>query len=176
MIRLEKDEALARLAEEASRSHAFGGCTMCRLATEMDPKRVVAENRSGVVVLDDYGSTEGHLLVIAKSHVEQAAAFSWNSYQEIQQLVWQATRVLNETMKPRRIYTASLGSSEALPMTFPHYHVHVVPIYESGPGARPAHIFSWSSGVVCYEEADAASLCQALRLSWQTQTDAGGEI
>ena len=73
-----------------------------------------------------------------------------------------------------RVYVASLGAVQALPMSFPHHHTHVVPIYETGERARPANVFSWSSGVVRYAQAEARELRASLRSALVRQaSDAG---
>lgn len=54
-------------------------------------------------------------------------------------------------------------------MSFPHFHVHVLPVYETGDGARPAHVFSWSAGVLVYEDAEAGELARTLRAAWPSE-------
>jgi hypothetical protein len=44
--------------------------------------------------------------------------------------------------------------------------VHVLPLYETGEGARPAHVFSWSAGVLVYEDEEARDLAARLRAAW----------
>src|SRR5690606_31164158 len=102
-------------------------------------------------------------LVIAKTHIERASDLSWEVFSDLQHLVWQATRVVQRELTPERVYVASLGASQQLPMSFPHHHVHVVPVYSSGQDARPARVFSWSSGVVCYTADESRRLADRLR-------------
>jgi hypothetical protein len=64
------------------------------------------------------------------------------------------------------VYTAALGSSSELPMTYAHFHLHVVPVLDEGESARPAQVFSWSSGVVSYTETEAKELVSELRRAW----------
>jgi histidine triad (HIT) family protein len=166
MVRLEKDEALEQLYLEQRQSAAFGGCVMCRLGHIMSAHEWIAESEHGVVVLDGYGATRGHMLVVAKSHVERASTLEWEVFSDLQRLVWQGTRALEAALNPGRVYVASLGSSQQLPMSFPHYHAHIVPVYETDERARPANVFSWSTGVVRYAPAEARSLCAELRGAW----------
>lgn len=168
MVRLDKDDALERLEIEREASAAFGGCVMCRLASHLHAEAWIAESAHGVVVLDGYGATTGHLLVIAKQHVERMNELCWEVYSDLQRLVWLSTRLLEAELRPQRVYVATLGASQQLPMSFPHHHTHVVPVYESDERARPAHVFSWSSGVVCYEEEQARQLSARLRGAWQS--------
>ena len=90
---------------------------------------------------------------------------------EIQRLVWEANMTLQHLFAPRRIYTATLGSPAAPTldppaMSFPHLHVHVIPIYEDGESARPAAIFSWTAGVWLYDEGEAEALARDIRAAW----------
>jgi diadenosine tetraphosphate (Ap4A) HIT family hydrolase len=164
---LDRDEALAQLEREREQSEAFDGCVMCRLASETQPNEWIAESEHGVVTLDGYGATRGHLLVIARRHVERPSELSWPVFCDLQRLVWQASRVLESELRPARVYLASLGASQPLPMSFPHHHVHVVPVYETDERARPAHVFSWSAGVVRYEDGEADELRARLRGAWE---------
>jgi diadenosine tetraphosphate (Ap4A) HIT family hydrolase len=51
-------------------------------------------------------------------------------------------------------------------MSFPHFHIHVLPVYDTDARARPAHVLSWSAGVLVYEDAEAAALAERLRAAW----------
>jgi histidine triad (HIT) family protein len=167
VVRLDKDEALERLESEREQSAAFGGCVMCRLASYDCAHAWIAQSEHGVVVLDGYAATTGHLLVIAREHVERTSELSWEVHSDLQRLVWQATRVVDAELAPERVYVATLGAGKPLPMSFPHHHVHVVPVYATDERARPARVFSWSSGVVCYTEEESKRLADRLRGAWQ---------
>lgn len=166
MVRLDKDQALERLATEVHLSAGFGGCVMCRLANAAHAQNWIAESDHGAVVLDGYAATRGHLLVIAKEHAERTSQLDWPVFCDLQRLVWEASQVVERELKPERVYVATLGASRQLPMSFPHFHVHVVPVYETDERARPAHVFSWSSGVVHYEAEEAVQLSDCLRGAW----------
>ena len=167
MVRLSKDEALQQLENERALSSAFGGCVMCRLASHSHAQLWLAENTHGVVVLDGFGSTRGHLLVIAKDHVERTSALTAAQYQALQDLAWQANVTLEAELRPERIYTATLGASRPLPMSFPHFHTHVVPVFDTDERARPANVFSWSSGVVRYLPEEFVTLQAQLTGAWR---------
>jgi diadenosine tetraphosphate (Ap4A) HIT family hydrolase len=174
MLHLDKHEALAQLEIERERSAAFGGCVMCRLASSEHASEWIAESAHGVVALDGYGATRGHLLVIARQHVERVSDLDWPVFSDLQHLVWQASRALQAELLPARVYVASLGAIRPLPMSFPHHHTHVVPIYETDERARPASVFSWSSGVVRYRPAEAELLRAGLRGALARQTGEAG--
>jgi diadenosine tetraphosphate (Ap4A) HIT family hydrolase len=166
VVRLDKDQALEQLQHETRASAAFGGCVMCRLSHAQNSHSWLAESQHAVAVLDGFAASHGHLLVIAKAHVERSADVPWDVYTDLQRLVWEANRVLDAELEPKRVYVAALGVAKPLPMSFPHYHVHVVPVYETDERARPAHVFSWSAGVVRYSEPEARALSASLRRAW----------
>ena len=162
--KLEKAEALQALDLERTRL-ALGpdDCVMCALVRGGFFGEMVAENAAGIVVLDRFGSRPGHLLVVSRAHVHSAQELGWASYADLQKLAFDASAALDHVLSPVRVWIAALGAPDAVPMSFPHYHVHVLPIHERGESSRPARVFSWSEGVVTYDEAEAFSLTRALR-------------
>jgi diadenosine tetraphosphate (Ap4A) HIT family hydrolase len=162
---VDKAEALALLETHARALVPGGGCVLCALAQKRDSD-VVRESEHGVVVLDRFACRAGHLLVIARRHVEKATLLGWATYVELQRLGFEATHALERLLAPKRVFVAALGNATALPMSFPHYHLHVVPVAEDDERARPAHVLSWSSGVVVYGEEDAAEWVEKLRAVW----------
>jgi diadenosine tetraphosphate (Ap4A) HIT family hydrolase len=175
MIRVNKEEALEQLEAEQRRLDLSATCMMCELA-EGEDAAPIAESEHGVVVLDGFAATEGHLLVISRRHVERMSELEWPVYADRQRLGWEATRTIEEVLKPARIYTAALGASAKIPTSFPHFHFHVVPIYETDERARPAHVFSWSSGVIRYGPEEARRLSNRLRAGWGGKRDRSRQL
>ena len=103
-------------------------------------------------------------------HVERASALDWAVYADLQRLVFDATHVVDGFFKPARVFTATLGAAVELPQTYSHYHVHVIPVYETDERARPARVLSWSEGVVVYDDAEAEGICRELSRAWPHQT------
>ncbi len=148
-------------------------CAMCDLVKDEGDRSVrVRDDVHAVVVVDRYASTRGNLLVIVRPHVERMTDLPLATHLEVQRVVWEANATLQKVFAPRRIYTATLGSpsSPALDppaMSFPHLHVHVIPIHDDGDSARPAAIFSWTTGVWLYDEGEAEALARDLRSAWR---------
>ena len=59
-----------------------------------------------------------------------------------------------------------LGSPAPVPMSYAHLHVHVVPVTAADERSRPARVFSWSEGVVVYDDIEAVQLAAELRRKW----------
>ena len=162
---VDKPEALAAL--EAHRQELLpggDGCIMCAVVARSSD--VVAEGPSAVVILDRFASRIGHLLVIPRAHIERLTDLAWDDYAALQRLGFEACHAIERVYAPKRVYVASLGTTTPLVGSYPHIHLHVVPIYEDDERARPAAVFSWSAGIVLYEDTEATEHASALRRAW----------
>lgn len=164
---------MALLAREAAALPAcHRGCAMCGLvAGHPGDLQILAERPAAVAVLDRLGNRPGHVLVILRRHVESIAEMPWGEYAAVQRLCWEAARAMDRALGPRRVFVAALGSATALPMTFPHHHVHVVPLYDGGEADRPSEVLTWKHGVFLYGEEEARGLAAALRAAWPDPGD-----
>lgn len=165
---IEKPEALSLL--ERNRRELLGdsdGCVMCALVRRAsETSDFWAESEHGLVILDRFGSRIGHALVLAREHREDTADLGWPLYSELQRLAYDTSVALKTALSPLRIFVAVLGASAQVPMSFPHFHIHVLPVYESDERARPANVFSWSAGVLVYEDDEARELGRRVKAAW----------
>jgi histidine triad (HIT) family protein len=162
-----KEAALARLAEHKQRLLAGGAtCVMCALAQGHADLAFVAESPHAVVLLDRFACRHGHLMVIPRQHVERLSQLPWEVFIDVQRLTFEAAQAIDAYLKPARVFTATLGAAVELPMTYSHYHMHVIPVCETDERARPARVLSWSEGVVVYEDAEARELSRKLAQHW----------
>ncbi len=172
MRRVEKAEALELLAvnRQALLGDDTTACVMCALVTlaarQPSLPELIAENEHGVVLFDRFGTTLGHLLVVAKQHVLDTAELPWSVYSELQRLNYEACCALRRAFQPARVFSAILGASSELPMSFPHFHIHALPVYETDERARPGFVFSWTAGVMVYEDEDVSRLSDQIRAVW----------
>jgi diadenosine tetraphosphate (Ap4A) HIT family hydrolase len=144
---------------------------MCLLANGKANPGPIHETEEAVVLLDRFGSRTGHLLVVAKDHVEDVTELGVEQYLRLQRLAFAAAETLERALEPRRLFVASLGAPRAVPMSFPHFHLHVIPLYEEDESTRPARVFSWTDGVVVYDDDQAEELAQRLRSAWPARQD-----
>jgi diadenosine tetraphosphate (Ap4A) HIT family hydrolase len=165
---LTRDEGRALLAREAERMPArFAGCAMCALVAEDAAEvEILASNEAAVVVLDRYWVRRGHMLVVVRRHVESIRALPWEEYASAQRLAWEAARAAESALGAKRVYVAALGAVAPLATTFPHQHVHVVPLYDGGEPDKPSRVLTWSEGIGVYEPGEAAEVAAALRRAW----------
>jgi diadenosine tetraphosphate (Ap4A) HIT family hydrolase len=165
---VDKDEALALLQTHHAK-HPMGACVPCELVRgAQKTPQYVAHNAHGVVVVNRFAGREGHLLVISRKHVEHVHELSWTEYSALQRLAYDASSTLTRALAPKRVYTAVLGSPAPLLISYPHLHIHLLPVHETDERARPARVFSWSEGVVVYEDHEVSELAARLREQWPT--------
>jgi diadenosine tetraphosphate (Ap4A) HIT family hydrolase len=162
-----KPEALELLAANRNWLLPDGqGCVMCALLDCERGSPTIASSEHAAVVLDRFGSRRGHLLVILRRHVEHVTDIEWPVYSALQRLAYDAAHAVTQVFAPKRVFVAALGASSALPMSYPHLHLHVIPVYEDDERARPANVLSWSQGVVVYDDDEARALDTELRRAW----------
>jgi diadenosine tetraphosphate (Ap4A) HIT family hydrolase len=148
------------------------GCLPCALlASQRLQSDCLAQSAYGAVFVNRFACRERHLLVLARRHVEHIHQLSAEEHADLQRLAFRAAVALEACFHPVRIYTAVLGSAAPLPMSYPHLHVHVVPVMDSDERARPARVFTWSEGVILYDEADVLALAAELRPHWPAEAD-----
>jgi diadenosine tetraphosphate (Ap4A) HIT family hydrolase len=159
--RLGRDEALARVeAERAALPEEARGCLMCALAAGAEP---IAASEHAVAVLAGLACREGHVLVVLRAHEERLGAVPEAVWLDAQRLAHRVARALESALAPKRVYVAALGSAEPSARSFPHLHLHVVPLPDGDERDRPSAVFTWKDGVLAYEPGEAEALAARIR-------------
>jgi histidine triad (HIT) family protein len=162
-----KELALARLAEHKQSLLEGGqGCVMCALSNGKADLEPIRDSEHAVVLLDRFACRYGHLLIIPRLHFEHLSQLPWEVFADVQRLTFEAARAIDVCFEPARVFTATLGAAVELPMTYSHYHMHVIPVYETDERARPARVLSWTEGVIVYDDAEARGICERLMACW----------
>ena len=172
MRRISKTEALDLVAAEAAEIEArFAGCAMC--AVSAAPRGLLASNAAAVAVLDRFAARPGHVVVVLRRHVESLASLPWDEYAAVQRLAWEAAQALTRALAPRRLYVAALGSASRIAISFPHHHVHVLPLAGGGEEDRPAEVLTWRHGIHVYEAGEFEEWAERLRAAWPERAESG---
>ena len=139
MRRIDRAAALARIAAGPP-----SDCVPCDLARCPDP---LARSAHAVAVLTRYPVRWGHVMVILRAHAERLGDVAPEVWADASRLAHAAAVAVERALDPARCYVASLGTSDdSLPMTFPHLHLHVIPVAD--PAARPSDVLTWRNGIV----------------------------
>lgn len=148
--KISREEALTRIASERGDT----GCLICAIRSgEAGPVWTIREGPHTHSVLSRYPRNWGQAMVLMKRHT--------TTYTEVTPGEWlegclEAQRIaarIEVTLKPLRCYISSLGTwRKDLPMSSPHLHIHIDPVYNAED--RPRTIFTHSLGVLEAEEAE----------------------
>lgn len=167
MRHLSKAEALALVAAEAGEIEArFSGCALCAQVAEPPAGGLLASNGAAIALLSRFATRPGHVVVVLRRHVESVALLPWEEYAAAQRLAWEAARALTEALAPSRVYVASLGSARPIATSFPHHHVHVIPLSDGGEMDRPASVLTWQNGMHVFEPGEMDEWGVRLRAAW----------
>lgn len=168
--RIPKTEALALVAAEAAEIEArFGGCAICAVSASPAPPGLLASNAVALAMLDRFAARPGHVVVVLRRHVESIAELPWDDYAAVQRLAWEAVQAVTRVLAPARVYVAALGSPRRIAISFPHHHVHVLPLTSGGDEDRPAEVLTWSHGVYTYDAGEIDAWAERLRAAWPRQ-------
>lgn len=156
--RITRDEATARVSAERGDEP----CLMCAIRDgKLGTPHVLERGRYCRVVLARYGLRRGHALVLVDRHVTSFAEVDDAAWAEASELALSTARRIERALSPVRCYVASLGSAASdVPMSSPHLHLHVVPIYERTD--KPSSVLTWENGVVAASDDELAALLARL--------------
>ncbi len=138
-------------------------CLVCAMRDgKLGTQHLIARGRQCRVLLARYAVRRGHALVLIDQHVTRFADVDDAAWAEATALALSTARRIERALSPVRCYVASLGSVEPdVPMSSPHLHLHVVPIYE--PDDKPSRVLTWAHGVIALSDAELAELAALLR-------------
>jgi histidine triad (HIT) family protein len=112
-----------------------GGCIFCRIVAGDAPAFVVAEDDRTVAFLDRGQATEGHTLVVPRSHAADIWSISDIDACAVMAMAKRVAHLLDERLSPDGLNLTQSNRSAAWQDVF-HFHVHVIPRWE-GDGLVP---------------------------------------
>ena len=103
------------------------GCPFCEIRTE----DVVAESRYSVAIRDGFSVSDGHTLVIPRSHAKSLFAHGPAVQADVWSLVARVRDELRSELKPKPDgFNIGLNDGRAAGQTVDHAHVHVIPRFD----------------------------------------------
>ncbi|WP_196140895.1 HIT family protein [Aliikangiella sp. G2MR2-5] len=103
------------------------GCDFCQLV----PSRVLDESECFVVIRDAFPVTEGHTLFISKCCVVDWFALSDDERVELNQLIVNHKRELQNTFPEITGFNIGMNCGESAGQTVMHFHAHLIPRREN---------------------------------------------
>lgn len=121
-------------------------CVFCQIVEGAAPAHVLAEDATTLAFLDAFPATEGHALVVPKTHVADLLACPVDLAADVMRMTHRIARLVDEQLQPAGINVLQANRAAAWQSVF-HLHVHVVPRYPDD-GLR----HTWEPGTVSSEQ------------------------
>jgi histidine triad (HIT) family protein len=108
-------------------------CIFCKIASHIIPSSVVYEDDDVIAFLDISQTTEGHTLVIPKTHYDNFLTVPKDVMNKVMNVAQRIGQILINNFGAKGINILS-NCYEAAGQTVMHFHVHVIPRYISADG------------------------------------------
>ncbi|MCM2676670.1 HIT family protein [Alkalicoccobacillus plakortidis] len=124
-------------------------CIFCSIIAGDIPSKKIYEDEHTYAFFDISQVTKGHTLVVPKNHHENLFDLPESELNHVYQSVQKVGHALKETFSPAGLNLVN-NNGEAAGQTVFHYHVHLIPRYDSTDGFRA----KWEEHGSEYSEAD----------------------
>lgn len=109
-------------------------CLFCKIVKKEIPANIVYENENTIAFLDINPISDGHTLVISKSHCKNLSEASEKDVQDVAATIKVvANKILNSKLKPWGINYLS-NQNEIAGQIIDHFHFHIIPKYAKNEG------------------------------------------
>ena len=110
-------------------------CTFCQIAAGDAPSYTVAEDDLTVAFLDRGQATDGHTLVVPRTHASDIWEISERDATAAMNMARRVAHLLDERLTPDGLNLIQANRSAGWQTVF-HFHIHLVPRW-SGDGLTP---------------------------------------
>lgn len=110
-------------------------CLFCKIVKKEIPAEIIYDNDFVLAVLDINPCTQGHVMVLPKTHFE--TILDLPEVGPVFQTVKEVTGRLKEVFNPDG-FTIGINQSRAAGQTVDHLHIHIIPRYK-GDGGGSIH-------------------------------------
>lgn len=138
---------------------------MCGVAAGERDEAKIDETAHAVAVLERFPCRRGHAVIVLREHEERIEHLPLPIWLELHELAHRVAQRIDRELRPVRTFVCALGSATQRVNSFPHVHLHVIPLYDGGEADRPAEVLTWSNGVFVYDPEEEAALVRALKLA-----------
>lgn len=130
-------------------------CIFCKIIDGQIPSSTVYEDDDFKAILDIAPANKGHVIVLAKNHVENVFELSDELASKLMPVVAKIARAVKETMNCDGINILQNNGTAAGQTVF-HLHVHIIPRYD-----QDNEILTWNTK--SYEDGEAAELVAKIK-------------
>lgn len=107
-------------------------CIFCKVIAKEVPGYFVLENKNVVAILDIFGSTDGHTMVVPRKHGRTIQDFDQKELGEIMDSVRIVSGKIEKFLKTDWI---TIGINHKEENGVPHLHIHLIPRYKNDGGS-----------------------------------------
>ena len=105
-------------------------CPFCKMAKHKLRAVVVYEDNDILAIMDLYPATPGHILVLPKQHIENIYDMPSDLGAHLMVVAIAVAKAVKQKLSPNGLNL--IQSNElAAGQTIPHFHLHIVPRYQS---------------------------------------------
>ena len=104
-------------------------CVFCRIVARQIPATVVCEDEHTIAFMDLGQVNPGHVLVVAKAHVENIFGLEPRQAAAVSAAMLRVARAIRDAFAPHGL-SVYQANGKAAGQTVLHYHVHLIPRYD----------------------------------------------
>ncbi|MCF0217978.1 MAG: HIT domain-containing protein [Malacoplasma sp.] len=108
-------------------------CLFCKIVNKTIPCNLIAESENAIAFLDINPVSDGHTLIIPKTHCTNLVDASESQLFEVMKLVPIVTKKIAQVFSPAGFNFLSNMNAVAGQAVF-HFHIHIMPKYEKDTG------------------------------------------
>lgn len=108
-------------------------CIFCKIIDNQIPKRTLYEDEVCEVIMDAFPTTEGHVLILLKEHVESLDQASYETVAHVSKVTKFISNAMRLALSPDGITTVE---NSGLLQEVPHAHIHLIPTYKNQRGVE----------------------------------------
>lgn len=101
--------------------------TSCPFCT-LDPSRIILSNDHAIAIRDGFPVSEGHTLIIPKSHIASLFEATTEEQAALLDLLGLARKQLQDELRPDG-FNIGINDGTAAGQTVMHLHIHLIPRY-----------------------------------------------
>jgi histidine triad (HIT) family protein len=113
-------------------------CLFCEIIKQKKNSYIIAENEKVLAILDIYPASDGHTLLISKSHFTNISEVDEESWKYFLPLLKLTINKLEKVFQPAG-FNVITNMNEIAAQSVSHLHIHIIPKYKKNEG------FIWTS-------------------------------
>ena len=111
-------------------------CIFCQIVARDAPSEIVAENDRAIAVMDVNPASDGHTLVISKTHADDIWQLGADDGTAMWSLVSDVARAVRDGLRPDGLTLFQANRRAGWQDVF-HFHLHLVPRWEGDALVKP---------------------------------------